>query len=108
MTMSSHDVEGVIYQKTDEELSRLVVAVALNEEDFAFAEAVCLRLAKSKDETVRGNAILGFGHIARRAKALKEEKRARELIEAGLRDESGYVRGQAVSASDDVTFFITR
>ena len=108
MSTSSHDVDCLIRQKTDEELSRLVIAVAMHEENFAFAEAVCLRLAESKEATVRGNAILGFGHIARRAKTLIEEKRARALIDAGMKDESEYVRGQAVSASDDVTFFISR
>ena len=52
-----------------------------------------------------GNAIPGFGHIAR-IHGLLNESTVKPVIEAALRDESEYVRGQANSAANDVAFFL--
>ena len=53
---------------------------------------------------VRGNAVLGFSHLARRFGRL--DSAAREIIEAGLRDGDSYVRGHANAAADDVQHFL--
>lgn len=83
------------------ELQDLVVALALESEDRRFAEACCAQLAKHRDANVRGNALLGFGHLARRFGQL-DERRVKRLVEIGLFDRHEYVRAQAESAAEDI------
>jgi hypothetical protein len=91
-------------QNRVEELPALIVSVALYEESYERAAAYCLALVEHPNANVRGNAILGLGHLARRFGRLPEA--ARLAISAGLSDSEEYVRGQASSAADDVRFFI--
>jgi hypothetical protein len=86
------------------ELAELVIAAALYEEDYELLESACVRLARHPDETVRGNAILGFGHMARLFG--KVGKEAVDLVRHGLSDPSGYVRGQAYAAAGDLSHFL--
>jgi hypothetical protein len=102
--MSRVDVEAALERDDPEELLRTVLAVALHSEDGEWATSVCMRLASHRDFNVRGNAILGFGHLARRCGRL--DAAARDIIEAGLRDVAPYVRGQAEAAADDVQHFL--
>jgi len=64
-----------------------------------------MRLATHPDATVRGNAILGFGHLARRFRRL-DRQTVEPLVTAALSDQSEFVRGQAEAASDDIGFFL--
>lgn len=91
-------------QNRVEELPELLVSVALYEIDLEWAASYCISLATHSDEFVRGNAILGFGHLARRFGALPEEAKA--ILIAGLGDGSAYVRGQASAAADDTAYFL--
>jgi len=97
-------IEAALRHNDAEALSRIVVAVALSEADGPFSERLCQELALHSDETVRGNAILGFGHLARRFRKLQPE--STKFIENGLKDSSEYVRGQAWAAASDATFFL--
>ncbi len=78
------------------------MAVALQEPDQPYAEQLCVRLARHVDPTVRGNALLGFGHIARRFGTVLRE--GRTLVE-GLQDRDPHVRTQSESAADDIGMF---
>lgn len=49
----------------DPQLSVMIIAAALEDEDRDFVEATCLRLSTHANDEVRGNAILGLGHLAR-------------------------------------------
>jgi len=102
--MSREDVDAAIARGEPEELLRAVLAVALQSEDGSWASMVCLQLARHEHFNVRGNAILGLGHLARRFGRL--DPVARVVIEDGLRDVNDYVRGQAESAADDVQHFL--
>jgi hypothetical protein len=102
--MSREEVEAGLLWDDPEELLRAVLAVALHSEDDAWASSVCLRLASHRHFNVRGNAILGFGHLARRYRHL--DPAAREIIEAGLRDPDPCVRGQSDDAADDAQQFL--
>jgi hypothetical protein len=55
---------------------------------------------------VRGNALAGFGHLARRFGML-DRRRVQRLIEIGLHAHHEYVRAQAESAADDVETFLS-
>lgn len=101
---TSGDVERAIAANDSQILKQLVVGVALHWSDVNEAERTCVILCRHSNEEVRGNAILGFGHLARRFGVLSPSLEA--VIEAGMRDESGYVRGQAWAAADDVNHFL--
>jgi hypothetical protein len=102
---STDEIEAAISRNDPNELANAVISAALHADDPAWAEALCLRLAKHEHVNVRGNAILGFGHIARIHRQL-DKGRVKPLIEAALRDASGYVRTQADGAADDVELFL--
>lgn len=102
---SKDQVESAISRNETNELLNAIVSAALYADDPRWAEDICLRLAKHRNFNVRGNAILGFGHIARVHRQLNES-RVKPLIEAALRDESDYVREQADVTTDDVEFFL--
>ena len=86
-------------------LARLVVAIALYEADVDAATEVLLRSAVVPDPVARGNAILGFGHLARRFRSLNRGA-IEPLVTAGLHDPDAYVRGQSQSAADDLGQFL--
>jgi hypothetical protein len=102
--MSRGDVDAAIARADPDELTRVVLAVALHADEGPWAAAVCLQFARHSHVNLRGNAILGLGHLARRFGRL--DPVAREVIEDGLRDGDDYVRGQAEAAADDVHHFL--
>ncbi len=87
-----------------EKLGPMIVAAALHEEDFDFVQRICIQLSSHSDEIVRGNAVLGFGHLARLFEALSDE--AIDIVRDRLRDPSSYVRGQAHAAAGDLSHFL--
>ena len=102
---SKAEIEAAISRNNPNELLDAVLSAALHSDDPSWAEDICLRLAEHEHFNVRGNAIQGFGHIARIYRQLSEDK-VKPIIEAALRDENDYVRGQADGAADDVELFL--
>src|SRR5215217_466254 len=102
---SKDEIESAISRNDPNDLLSAVISAALYSDDPDWAECICLHLANHEHFNVRGNAILGFGHIARIHGKL-DEGRVKPLIEAALIDESDYVRGQAHATADDVEFFL--
>jgi hypothetical protein len=87
------------------ELEQLVQEIAQGSEDRVFAEVVCARLARHRNARVRGNALAGFGHLARRFGSL-DRRRVQRLVEIGLFAHHEYVREQAASAADDLETYL--
>jgi hypothetical protein len=87
------------------ELARVVIAVALHDADRVWAETFCGRLARHPDPGVRGNALLGLGHLARRFRVLDAD-RVQPLIEDGLADPDPWVCGQAEAAAGDAETYL--
>lgn len=81
-------------------LVRGVIAVALYDPDFSYAQALCVRLSAHVNFNVRGNAIQAFGHLVRLRGRL-DEATVRPIIEAGLHDPSEYVRSQCEEVRDE-------
>ena len=102
---SIDEVEAAILADRVEELIQMVVSVSMYANDGAWAESVCLRLANHSNHNVRGNAILGFGHIAR-VHGNIENAEVEKLLKNALLDEHSYVRGQAHAAADDLDHFL--
>ena len=99
------EAEAVMANDDPHNLSVSVIAVALSAPDLDWAQSYCLQLALHPHPNVRGNAILGFGHLARRSGSL-DEQAVKPLVEAALRDPDGFVRSQADSAADDLRHFL--
>jgi hypothetical protein len=100
MTMSDEfrkAIEVAIGDDDPEELLGVIIDVALAAEDVDWAQDCFLRLADHADTTVRGNAMVGFAHLAERFGEL-DAARVRPILEAGLRDREQYVREQAEAA----------
>lgn len=87
------------------ELQQLVIEVALHADSREWAECTCADLARHRNAQVRGNALLGFGHLARRFGAL-DRRRVQRLVEIGLFSQHEYVRAQAESAAEDLETFL--
>jgi len=102
---TEEDVEVVLRRGDPAELLYVPIVVSMDPPDFEWAQGICIRLAAHSDHTVRGNAILGFGHLARTCRRL-DESVVRPLIESALHDTHRYVRGQAFSAADDVKHYL--
>ncbi len=85
-------------------LLMLPIVHSLHHPDLEWVTQICVRLSAHPDSNVRGNAVLGFGHLARRFGELDE--RALPIVEKALLDEDRYVRGQAWAAADDLRHFL--
>lgn len=99
------EVEAVIANNNPADLLHVPILVSMNPPDAAWAQAICVRLAVHPDPVVRGNAMLGFGHLARITGEL-DRSVVRPLLKAGLADTDAYVRGQADAGWSDVRFFL--
>ena len=86
-------------------LLRAVVAVAVYDADWRYAQDLCIRLSAHRDFNVRGNAVLGFGHIARVHRHLDRDL-VQPIIQAALCDSNGYIRGHGTDAADDTSQFL--
>jgi hypothetical protein len=103
--MSVQEIEAALVRDRPEELLIAVLAAALYSDDPAWAEGICKRLARHQHFAVRGNAILGFGHLARIHRRLDKEA-VLPIIRNGLCDPHEYVRGHSDSAADDVEQYL--
>jgi hypothetical protein len=103
--LSVEAVEAAIDRNEPQELLFAVLSAALYGSNPEWAEEVCRKLATHEHFNVRGNAILGLGHLARIHGRL-ERSITIPIIEAGMMDSHEYVRGHAHSAADDVEHFL--
>jgi hypothetical protein len=103
--LSVDAVEAAIRRNEPQELLFAVLSAALYGSSLEWAEEVCRKLAMHEHFNVRGNAILGFGHLARIHGRL-DRSIAMPIIEAGMVDSHEFVRGQAHAAADDVEHFL--
>lgn len=99
------DIEAVIARDDPDDVLIAPIVVSLDPPDCEWAESVCVRLAIHRDERVRANALLGFGHLARTCGRLTPSV-VRPLLVAGKADPSPLVRGHAESAADDIEAYL--
>jgi len=102
-------ITAAIERNDPDELLHLPIALSMDPPEDAhpgYAERICRQLATHPNANVRGNAILGFGHLARMAGIIWKPKEVRALVESGLADPDDYVRGQAEAAAGDLRHFL--
>jgi hypothetical protein len=103
--LSQEEVAEALQRNDPDVLCRAVLAVALHDQDFERAQALCVELSRHPHFNVRGNAVLGFGHLARIHRQLDREV-VQPIIVTALFDSDVFVRGQAHCAYDDTAFFL--
>ncbi len=99
------EIKIAIADNNADELLYIVLSVALYSDDFEYAENFCVNLSAHENFAVRGNAIQGFGYIARIHGKLNAEI-IKPIIKKALKDENEFVRGNAVDAKDDTKTFL--
>ena len=98
-------VEDALLRDEPIELEDLILEFSLHTEEREWAECCCAQLAKHRNAVVRGNALAGLGHLARRFGRL-DRNRVKRLIETGLHARHNYVRERAESAATDIETFL--
>lgn len=94
--MDYEDIPQILERDNPSEVLRVPIMVSMYDDDQEFCEEICLKLSKHEHYQVRANAILGFGHIARRFQCLLSDN-ILDIVNDALSDESEEVRGQADS-----------
>jgi hypothetical protein len=102
---TKQDVEAVIVRDLPDELLYVPIVITLDSPDCAWSQRICLALATHNHFNVRGNAVLGFGHLARTCGRLNLDA-VLPVISAALNDAHGYVRGHANDAADDLLHYL--
>ena len=99
------DMEEAILRDNPEELLYVPAWVSMDPPDCKWAEDICIKLSVHENFNVRGNAILGFGHLARTCGSLNLEVVA-PIVSSALNDSSAYVKGHAHTAKEDIEHFM--
>ena len=97
--------EAALARDDPAELLYVPVAASLHSDDRAWAEQLCVRLARHPHFNVRGNAVLGFAHLARRFGQLDRAVVEPLLIDA-LADPDPYVSSHARDAVGDLRHYL--
>ncbi len=98
-------VEEALLRDDPIELMDIITEVALEAEPWDWAQACCVQLIRHRNATVRGNAVYGFGQLARRFGRL-DPHLVKRLVDRALHDRSDYVRERALLAADDLATFL--
>jgi hypothetical protein len=85
------------------QIGQVVLSVALHERDKKWATSFVLSVITHRDASVRGNAVLALGHIARIHRWA--DSRVENAVSCALDDPDLYVRDHARSAMDDIAMF---
>lgn len=99
------EMEQAVADNNIEKLIYVPLFASLYFEDSNFAEKICIKLADHSNDSIRGNAIEGFEHIARIDENLNEEI-VKPIITKALKDESEFIRDKAEWTRDYTKQFL--
>lgn len=99
------DVHAALARGIPEELLYVPIVISMDPPDCEWAQEICISLTSHSHFNVRGNAILGLGHLARTCRWL-DLSRVLPLVSAALEDEHEYVRGHATDAASDISHYL--
>ncbi len=95
------DIEAAITRNHVNELLYVPIWISMDPPDCQWAENICIQLSQHTHFNVRGNAVLGFGHLARTCGSLNRDT-VFPIIAQALADKNDYVRGQAHAAAEEI------
>ncbi len=98
---TEEDVAAIIARDIPDELLYVPIVISLDSPDCAWSEAVCISLTHHPHFNVRGNAILGLGHLARLCGQL-DWVTVLPAISRALSDDHEYVRMHANDVAGDL------
>ncbi|NKB72163.1 MAG: hypothetical protein GKR89_34225 [Candidatus Latescibacteria bacterium] len=98
-------IEDALARNDPDEMLRIPILVGLDPPDCSWAQSLCRDLAHHSDPRVRGNALLGFGHLARTCCQL-DRPTVYPLLAAGLTDKLAAIRRQATAAAMDIEQYL--
>jgi hypothetical protein len=96
-----------LFSSNAELVVECLLSLAHFDNDWKWSQEQCIKFAKSDNESVRGIAMLCFGHIARIHRNLNIGI-VKPILYQGLKDESLFVRGHAQNALDDLEIFLEK
>lgn len=102
---SEEEIKQAVVNNDVDKLLRNVISVALYSEDANMLKISCIMFSNHANFNLRGNSILGFGHVARIHNKL-DKSLVKPIIEKALLDENEFVRGQAENAKDDTELIL--
>ena len=102
---TSREVDDIVLRDDPDELRYVAISVSMFSTDFDWVQSICVLLAGHDDATVRGNAVQGFGHLARRFGKL-DLTVVEPICRAALHDSEEYVRSQAEDMLDDIRYYL--
>ena len=98
-------VMQIVKTGSNAEIAELAIAIGFDCPDFGFAQSMCIQLLQTEDEVIRGNAVIGLAHIARRfrkldkrvvkpylLRELRENVKCRDLIADAINDINLYLK----------------
>jgi hypothetical protein len=106
--IQEHDKNSALQELKSNDERRIVNALlglALNEQDWKWVQDICIKFSSHSSHSVRGIAILCFGHLARIHRELEIEK-VLPIVKKALYDSNDFVKGHANNALDDIQFFL--
>jgi hypothetical protein len=98
------EIRTIVQRGEPSELLYVPLVVSMNPPSRVYAEQVCIRFASHRDPNVRGNAIEGFGHIARIYRSLNK-RWIEPMVENARSDPDDWVRAKAEVAADEIEWF---
>ncbi len=99
------EIEDAIARDDLEQMIFVPLTVSMDPQSRIWGEHVCRRLSTHPDPNVRGNALEGFGHLARIYRWLNRTLDEPVLLK-GLNDEHPWVRTKALDAIEDIEWVL--
>lgn len=94
-------VEAVLAGEDVDDLLGVVIDLSLAAEDRVWAQECLLELAIHEHTDVRGNALMGFAHLAARFGAIDRDQ-VEPALHAALADDKAHVREQAEACLEEL------
>ena len=101
---TNESVLQILKNGSDEEKADLAIALGFDCPDYGFAQSMCIQLLQIENECIRGNAVIGLAHIARRfrkldkrvvkpylLRELRKNEQCRDLIAEAISDINIYL-----------------
>ena len=102
--LSQAEIDNIIERNQLEELMLLPLSVGEYHSNWKYAQQICVKLCEHEHASIRANAVLGFGYIAR-TKGCLEKHIVKPLILRELRSNPEH-SGRIMDAISDINLYM--